>query len=87
MELICVYGAVNDKIDDSFKYAGKKKKKKIAEKNYGLIYSGMKGGFSGAVAKGVADTSNMPIIGVIPEFFKVIKTNKIFEGCTKRIFT
>lgn len=38
MKLICVYGAVNDKIDDKFKQAGIELGKKIAEENYGLVY-------------------------------------------------
>ena len=50
MKLICVYGAVNSKIDDSFKKIGLELGKMIAEKNYGLVYSGMKEGISGAVA-------------------------------------
>lgn len=86
MILICLYGAVNSKIDDSFKKMGFELGKMIAEKNYGLVYSGMKEGISGAVAKGVAETSNMPIIGVVPEFFKEKKKDEIFEGCTEKVF-
>ena len=86
MKLICVYGAVNSKIDDSFKKIGFELGKMIAEKNYGLVYSGMKEGISGAVARGVTETSNMPIIGVMPEFFKEKKKDEIFEGCTEKVF-
>lgn len=87
MKLICVYGAVNDKIDDKYKQAGIELGKKIVKENYGLVYSGMKGGISGAVAKGVASAGNMPIIGVMPEVFKKTKVNEMFEGCTEKVFT
>ena len=46
MNLICVYGAVNDKIDESYKQAGIELEKMIAKRNYGLVYSGMKSGIS-----------------------------------------
>lgn len=87
MKLICVYGAVNDKIEDKFKEAAFELGKKIAEKNYGLIYSGMKGGVSGAVAKGAATENASKIIGIMPKFFKKLKNNDMFPGCTKKIFT
>ena len=87
MKLICVYGAVNDKIDESFKQAGIELGKMIAKRNYGLVYSGMKSGISGAVAKGVATKQGTAILGVMPEFFRETKRNEIFEGCTEEIFT
>lgn len=87
MKLICVYGAVNDKIDDSFKQAGIELGKMIAKRNYGLVYSGMKSGISGAVAKGVATKQGTVILGVMPEFFRETKRNEIFEECTEEIFT
>lgn len=86
MKLICVYGSVNYKIDDSYKKIGFELGKRIAEKNYGLVYSGMNEGISGAVAKGVSCTGNFPIIGVMPEFFKEKKKDEIFDGCTEKIF-
>lgn len=87
MKIICVYGAVSDKIDDKFKQAGISLGKKIAEENYGLVFSGMKGGISGAVAKGASNAGSVSIIGVMPEFFREDKVNEIFEGCTEKIFT
>lgn len=87
MKLICVFGSVNNSIDDKYKKAGIYLGKRIAKENYGLIYSGMKNGMSGAVAKGVKEESNMPIIGVMPEFFKTTKVNEIYDGCTEKIFT
>lgn len=87
MKFICVYGAVNDKIDDKFKEAAFNLGAKLAENGYDLIYSGMKGGISGAVAKGVATKKNSKIIGIMPKFFKKLKKNEMFSGCTKKIFT
>ena len=87
MKFICVYGAVNDKIDDKFKQAGIELGKKIAEEDYGLIFSGMKGGLSGAVAKGVSEDKTKPIIGVMPEFFRDTKVDEMFDGCTQKLFT
>lgn len=86
MKNICVYGAVNDKIDNSFIQAGIELGKYMAKKNYGLVYSGMKGGISGAVARGVATKQGLPIIGIMPEFFRETKKNEIFEGCTEELF-
>ena len=87
MKLICVYGAVNDKIDESYKQAGIELGKMIAKRDYGLVYSGMKSGISGAVAKGVASQQGKTILGVMPEFFRETKRSEIFEGCTEEIFT
>ena len=87
MKYICVYGAVNDKIDNKFKQAGFELGKKIAEENYGLIYSGMKGGISGAVAKGASSVGNISIIGIMPDFFREIKVNEMYDECTEKIFT
>lgn len=83
---ICVYGAVNDKIDNKYKQAGYALGCKIAEKGYGLVYSGMKSGISGSIAKGVASNPNSFIIGVMPEFFKEKKKDEIYEKCTETIF-
>ncbi len=84
---ICVYGAVNDNIDISYKKQGELLGNKIAERNHGLIFGGMKGGMLGAVARGVSLNKNVPIIAVMPEFFKETKQNDIFEKCTEKVFT
>ena len=84
---ICVYGAVNDNIDKSYKEYGKQLGKKIAERNYGLVFGGMKDGMLGAVATGASFNSNIPIIAIMPEFFKETKKSDIFEKCTQIIFT
>ena len=47
---------------------------------------GMKEGFSGAVAKGTFSIGQVPIIGVMPEFFKETKQEEMFEHCTEQIF-
>ena len=86
MKNICVYGAVKSEVDDYYIEKGYELGKMIAEKNYGLVYSGMKDGITGAVAKGVAETSNMPVIGVMPEFFKE-RNIEAYEGCTEKIYT
>ena len=87
MKYICVYGAVNEKIDDKYKQTGFGLGKKIANENYGLVFSGMKGGICGAVANAVAESPNIPIIGIMPKFFKEMKADEMFEKCTERFFT
>lgn len=83
---ICVYGAVNNKIDSSYIDAGILLGKKIAEKDWGLVFSGMRSGISGAVANGVATLPNASIIAIMPEFFRNSKQEEISENCTKTIF-
>ena len=73
MKYICVYGAVNNKVDESYKQAGIELGKMIAQKNWNLVYSGIKSGISGAVAKGVATKQGTHILGIMPEFFKETK--------------
>ena len=80
---ICVYGAVNDNIDKSYKEYVKQLGKKIAERNYGLVFGGMKDGMLGAVATGASFNSNIPIIAIMPEFFKETKKSDIFENVLK----
>lgn len=85
---ICVYGSVNNDIDKSYIEYGEVLGKKIAEKNYGLVFGGMKDGIIGAVARGIlANNRSVPIIGIMPEFFKETRSDSIFENCTEFIFT
>lgn len=84
---ICVYGSVNSKINQSYIQCAELLGKKIAERNHGLIFGGMKEGILGAVARGVlASNKNVPIIGIVPEFFRETKKDDIFEDCTEILF-
>ena len=87
MKLICVFGSVSNKIDDEYLQKGFEFGELLAKKEYGLIYSGMEEGISGAVAKGVSNINNKPIIGIMPEFFREKRKDIIFDGCTEKIFT
>ena len=87
MKHICVFGSVNENIDEKFKNEAYNLGKKIAENNYGLIYSGKKGGTSGSVAKGAASANKTPIIGIMPDYFKQMFPDEIFNECTEIIFT
>ena len=64
MKYICVFGSVDENIDEKFKNAAYDLGKKIAENNYGLVYSGKNGGTSGSAAKGAATANKTPIIGI-----------------------
>lgn len=83
---ICVYGAVNNKIDKNYIDKGIELGKRIAKENMGVVFSGMKSGISGAVAEGASNIENADIIAVMPEFFKETKQDEIFQKCTKIIY-
>ena len=55
---ICIYGAVNNKIDKLYIEKGIELGKRIAEENMGIVFSGMKSGISGAVAEGASKIEN-----------------------------
>ena len=59
----------------------------MANKNYGLIYSGMKSGISGAVAKGMKEIHNSSIIGIMPKNYAETKKEYIYDGCTEIVYT
>lgn len=84
---ICVYGSVSDKIDEEYILKSELLGEKMAERNHGLVFGGMKNGVLGAVARGVAKNEKIPIIGIMPEFFKETKKDEIFEKCTELLFT
>lgn len=84
--MVCVYGAVTSKMDNSYIEAGVELGKRIADKNWGLVYSGMEDGISGAVAKGAFENKCDTIVAIMPEFFKEERKDLMFENTTERIY-
>ncbi|MBR4910777.1 MAG: TIGR00730 family Rossman fold protein [Clostridia bacterium] len=81
---ICVYGSANEEIDISFRKAGERLGKAMADAGHALIFGGGASGMMGAVARGVRSGGGK-IIGISPEFFNVDGT--LFEDCTEMIYT
>lgn len=84
---ICIYGAVNTSIDESYMEAGKKLGLEIAKRNHDLIYCGMKDGIMGAAAKTFRENSKNKIVAIMPEFFKEIKQDEMYKECDETFFT
>lgn len=87
MKNICVYGSVNNKIDSTYIKYAEELGKKISDKNFNLIFGGMKNGLLGGVARGFYNAKNSKIIAIMPEFFKETKKDEIFNSCDEIIYT
>ena len=82
---VCVYGAVNDKIDNSYIEQAEKLGKKISDRGHSLIFGGMKNGMLGGIARGMHENKDSHIIAVIPELFDNVKKQDMYEHCTEVI--
>ncbi len=83
---IAVYGAASSLIDKTYKEAGIELGKKMAERNYGLIFGGGANGMMGSVAQGVYEKGGY-ILGVVPTFFKEADSEVSFKKCSEYIYT
>lgn len=84
---ICVYGSINEDIKTKYLEHGKELGKKIAERNHNLVFGGMKTGLLGSIAVETAKNKNTSIIGVMPDFFKKIRKEELFEQMTEKLYT
>lgn len=81
---ICVFGSGIEYIDDSYKKAGYKLGRWIAEHGHTLIFGAGSTGVMGAVAEG-AYRAGGRTIGILPE--KLNETSTPFEHLNKKIVT
>lgn len=81
---ICVYGASSTKIDASYIKSGEKLGRAMGKHGFGLVFGGGANGLMGAVARGVHEAGNTPIIGVAPSFFNV--DGILYDKCTDFIY-
>ena len=87
MKNICVYGSVNKNVNINYILFAQDLGKEIANRNYNLIFGGMKNGILGGVANGFINNKKTKIISIMPEFFKEEKKDDIFYDCDEIIYT
>ena len=78
---ICVYGSASNKIDDKYKLATFELGKVLALRGHHLVFGAGGNGLMGAAARGFVEGKG-EALGIVPEFFKENKIDKIILGCT-----
>ena len=83
---ICVYGAASDLILQKYKDICFELGAQMVKRGHSLVYGAGGHGVMGATARGVT-SENGYILGIVPTFFKEQKTEHLYEGCSKVIWT
>ena len=83
---ICVFGAASKLIDDEYVKAVEIMGERLAKKGHNLVFGAGAQGLMGAAARGFKK-GGAKIIGVIPEFFKAVDVEPIYNKCDELIFT
>lgn len=81
---ICIYGAANETIDESYKQGVEALGRELALRGHTLVFGGGMYGLMGAAVRGVSQ-ENGKSIGVSPKFFR--PDGVLFEGCTEFYYT
>ncbi|KAJ2554598.1 hypothetical protein EV175_002535 [Coemansia sp. RSA 1933] len=76
--LVCVFCASSDSIDNSYNEAAEALGREIANAGYGLVYGGGGRGLMGRVARSV-HSSNGDVLGIMPRALTAV------EGCNNKI--
>ena len=81
---ICLYGAANENIDQSYKTAVEALGEQMAIRGHAMIFGGGKYGIMGAAARGISRKGGK-LYGVAPKFF--LPDGVLFEDCTEFFYT
>lgn len=81
---ICVYGAANECIEESYKTKVEALGEELAKRGHTLVFGGGMFGLMGAAVRGVHKAGGKSI-GVSPKFFR--PDGVLFENCTEFYFT
>ena len=83
---ICVFGAASNDIDAKYVRDVESLCTRLAKAGHNLVFGAGASGLMGAAARGFKD-GGADVIGVIPEFFKAVEVEPIFDRCDELIFT
>lgn len=83
---ICIFGAASEIIDDVYISETEKLAEKMAKRGHSLVFGAGATGVMGAAARGTKRGGGY-ICGVIPEFFREEKVEKIYLDCDEIIYT
>ncbi len=81
---ICIYGAANEKIDESYKTGVEALGREMAKRGHTLVFGGGMYGLMGAAVRGVSKEGGKSI-GVSPKFFR--PDGVLFDNCTEFYYT